>query len=486
VNIILNINHQEYPLIVPANEKLLRTLRKLGFFSLKEGGCEKGECGACTVLIDGKPANSCSLLTAQAEGRLIETVESLGEHPKQGWKKTDGLHVIQKAFVDTGAIQCGYCTPAMVLTAKALLQKESSPTEAQVRKALSGVLCRCTGYLKPVQAVLRAAAILRGEDLPPIVESTADKVFPKMKHVEDHKPLDTVGHAEPKVDAVKLVQGKPAFTADFGKRDMLFAKVLRSSHAHAEITHIDTSKAKALPGVEAVLTWEDIPRVVYSTAGQSHPIPGPLDTFSLDHKMRFVGDRVALVAAKTKEIAQAALELIEVEYEVLPPIVDSRSAMEEGAPVIHDEEEYINFDKSDASKNLAAKIRIDIGDVEKGFTEADQIFEEEFEVPKVHQAYIEPHIAMTYWDENDRLVITTSTQVPFHVRRLLAPVLDLPIKRIRVIKPRVGGAFGGKQEVLIEDVAAHLTIATGRPVLYEMSLEEEFLSARPRHPCDSV
>jgi len=482
VNIILNINHQEYPLIVSANEKLLSTLRKLGFYSLKEGGCEKGECGACTVLIDGKPANSCSLLTAQAEGHLIETVESLGEHPKQGWKKTAGLHVIQKAFVDTGAIQCGYCTPAMVLTAKALLERESSPTEAQVRKAISGVLCRCTGYLKPVQAVLRAAAILRGEDVPPIVESTADKVFPKMKHVADHKPLDTVGHPEPKVDAVKLVQGKPAFTADFGKQDMLFAKVLRSPHAHAEIKHIDTSKAKALLGVEAVLTWEDIPRVVYSTAGQSHPIPGPLDTFSLDHKMRFVGDRVALVAAKTQEIALAALELIEVEYEVLPPIVDSRRAMEEGAPVIHDEKEYVNFDKSDASKNLAAEIRIDIGDVEKGFAEADHIIEEEYEVPKAHQAYIEPHIAMTYWDENDRLVITTSTQVPFHVRRQIAPVLDLPIKRIRVIKPRVGGAFGGKQEVLIEDVAAHLTIATGRPVMYEMSLEEEFLSARPRHP----
>ncbi|MEA3326678.1 MAG: molybdopterin cofactor-binding domain-containing protein [Chloroflexota bacterium] len=489
MNIILNINQQEYPLIVPANETLLRTLRKLGFFSIKKGRCEKGECGACTVLIDGQPVNSCSILSVQAEGHLIETVEALGEHPKQGWKETQGLHVIQQAFVETGAIQCGYCTPAMVLTAKALLGKEPSPTETQVRKALSGVLCRCTGYQKPVQAVLRAAAILRGEEVPMIDEAAAAKspsdghsVFPKMKHVEDHIPFDTVGHAEPKVDAVKLVQGKPAFTADFAKRDMLFAKVLRSPHAHAEIKHIDTSKAKTLPGVAAVLTWEDIPRVVYSTAGQSHPIPGPLDTFSLDHKVRFVGDRVALVAAKTPEIAQAALNMIDVEYEVLLPVIDSTKAMEAGAPIIHDEEEYVNFDKSDASKNLAAKIRIDIGDVEKGFTEADHIFEEEFEVPKQHQAYIEPHIAMTYWDENDRLVITTSTQVPFHVRRQLAPVLGLPIKRIRVIKPRVGGAFGGKQEVLIEDVAAHLTIATGRPVIYEMSLEEEFLAARPRHP----
>jgi putative selenate reductase molybdopterin-binding subunit len=156
--------------------------------------------------------------------------------------------------------------------------------------------------------------------------------------------------------------------------------------------------------------------------------------------------------------------------------------MEEGAPIIHDEADYVNFDASDPSRNLAAKIRIDIGDVEKGFLEADRIFEEEYEVPRVHQAYIEPHVVMTYWDEDDRLVIRTSTQVPFHVRRQIAPVLGLPIKRIRVIKPRIGGGFGGKQEVMIEDVAGHLTIATGRPVIYEMTREEEFVAARPRHP----
>lgn len=499
MKVILNVNHQEYPLNVSAGERLLDTLRRLGFFSIKSGGCEKGECGACAVLFDGLPVNSCTMLTAQAEGHLIETVESLGENPQQGWKDTEGLHVIQQAFVDTGAIQCGYCTPAMVLVAKALLNNTPSPTEAQVRDALSGVLCRCTGYLKPVQAVLRAAAILRGEEVPSIadlIESSEGEASikagdlasleqwaePMIKVIEAHSPMKTVGHPEPKVDAVKLVQGKPAFTADFERRGMLVAKVLRSPYAHAEIKSINNTKAKAMPGVAAVLTWQDIPRVVYSTAGQSHPIPGPLDTFSLDHKLRFVGDRVAFVAAETAEIADAALSLIEVDYEVLQPILDLTHAMEEDAPIIHDEEEYVNFAQSDASKNVAARIRINIGDVEKGFAEADYIFEEEYEVPKQHQAYIEPHVAMTYWDEDDRLVITTSTQVPFHVRRQLAPVLGLPIKRIRVVKPRIGGGFGGKQEVLIEDIAAHLTIATGRPVIYEMTLEEEFLAARPRHP----
>jgi putative selenate reductase molybdopterin-binding subunit len=307
-------------------------------------------------------------------------------------------------------------------------------------------------------------------------------ILPKMTVVDQQEDMTTVGHPEKKVDAVKLVQGKPAFTADIEMRDLLYAKVLRSPHAHAEIKSIDTSEAEALPGVAAVLTWKDIPRVAYSTAGQSHPIPGPLDTFSLDHKVRFVGDRVAMVAAETEEIAYRALDLIKVDYEVLPPIVDPTESMAEGAHVIHNEPEYVDFAESDASKNVAAKIRIDIGDVEKGFAEADHIFEEEYDVPKVQLAHIEPHVTLTYWDEDDRLVVRTSTQVPFHVRRQISPVIGLPIKRIRVVKPRVGGAFGGKQEFLIEDVPAHLTIATGRPVIYEMNREEEFIGARTRHP----
>jgi putative selenate reductase molybdopterin-binding subunit len=292
----------------------------------------------------------------------------------------------------------------------------------------------------------------------------------------------SIGKPAPKVDAMKLSQGKPAFAADYEIRGLLHAKLLKSPHAHARIKSIDTSKAMALPGVAAVLTHKDIPRVAYSTAGQSDPIPGPLDCFSLDNKVRFVGDRVAFVAAETPDIAEKALALIDVEYDVLPALFDSRKAMESGAPVLHDEPEFINFADSDPMKNLAAEIRIDIGDVEQGFREADRIFEAEYEVPKVQQAHIEPHVVLTYWDEDDRMVIRTSTQVPFHVRRILSPVLDLPIKRIRVIKPRIGGGFGGKQEVLIEDVAAHLTIATGRPVLFEYTREEEFIASRSRHP----
>jgi putative selenate reductase molybdopterin-binding subunit len=307
-------------------------------------------------------------------------------------------------------------------------------------------------------------------------------VMPRVVTTPQTKQWKTVGQPEIKVDAVKLAQGKPVFSPDIEMRGMLVAKVLWSPIAHARIIKIDVNKARALPGVAAVLTWQDIPRVVYSTAGQSDPIPGPLDAFSLDNKVRFVGDRVAFVAAENEEIATQALKLIEVEYEPLPVLLDSKVAMDPGTVKIHDEPEFVNFGESNPQKNLAAAIRIDIGDLDKGFAEADKIYEGDYEVPKVQQVSIEPHVVITYWDEDDRLVIRSSTQVPFHVRRILAPVLGLPIKRIRVIKPRIGGGFGGKQEVMVEDVAAHLTIATRRPVRFEYTREDEFVSARSRHP----
>jgi len=515
MRITLTVNEYEHIIDAPPGNSLLESLRSLGYFGVKQG-CETGECGACTVLLDGRPVNACVMLATQAQGHQVETIEAVGQHPEQGWKSTSGLHPLQRAFVETGAIQCGYCTPAQILAAKELLARQADPTEEQVRQALSGVLCRCTGYLKPVQAVLRAAAELRGEQVEPVgVEVptipapagwlpgdeypsqgvgepeggpmpetlvVSSRVMPRITVAPQAESWKSVGKPEPKVDAVKLVQGKPAFTADIEARGMLYARVLHCPVAHAWIGHIDTSRAKALPGVAAVLTWQDIPRVIYSTAGQSDPIPGPLDTFSLDKKVRFVGDRVAFVAAETEAIAEEALALIAVEYEHLPAVLDMAEAMNSGAPVLHDEPEFVNFAESDTSRNLAAQIRIDIGDVERGFAEADYVFEAEYEVPKVQQAHIEPHVVLTYWDEDDRLVIRTSTQVPFHVRRVLAPVLGLPVKRIRVIKPRIGGGFGGKQEILIEDVAAHLTIATSRPVLYKYTREEEFIAARSRHP----
>ncbi len=354
LNFTLNNTPRTWDIAV--NESLLDALRRHGVFGVKHG-CETGECGACTVLLDGLPVTSCTMLAAQADGHTVDTVEGLGEHPVQGWRHTDGLHPLQQAFIEAGAIQCGYCTPAQLLAADALLAQNPNPTEAEVRAALSGVLCRCSGYVKPVEAVLRAAAQMRGEEVPPLpgrldppinvmelppappeveplVEPGTPPATDRTPRVQTQVHLPTmvvavpetvhVGVSEPKVDAVKLAQGKPAFVADVEMRGMLVGKILHSPIAHGTIKRIDVSKARALPGVHAVLTYRDVPRVMFSTAGQSHPIPSPLDFVSLDRKMRYVGDRVAAVAAESEEIAQRALSLIEVEFEELPAVIDSR------------------------------------------------------------------------------------------------------------------------------------------------------------------
>jgi putative selenate reductase molybdopterin-binding subunit len=475
------VNGKNYHWEITPGQTLLDVLRREGYFSIKCGGCGNGECGACTVLLDGNSVNSCTMLAAQAAGHQIITVESMGEHPEHGWKTTKGLHIIQQAFIESGAIQCGFCTPAMILAAKALLEKNPEPGEAEVRDALSGILCRCTGYLKPVEAVLSAATKMSHGDIDNVVIATI-QTRQAIKITKVPETWHSVGKPKIKVDAIKLAQGKPAFTDDIEMRGILVGKILHSPFAHAEILDIDVSEARKLPGVAAVLTWKDIPRIPYSTAGQSDPIPGPLDTFSLDHKVRFVGDRVAFIAAETNEIAKVGLSLIKVTYQELPAILDSTKSMDKDSVIIHDEPEYKHFADSAPEHNLAAKIRIDIGNVEVGFKQADYIIDGEYEVPKVQQSHIEPHVAITFWDEDDRLVVRTSTQVPFHARRILSGVLQLPIKRIRVIKPRIGGGFGNKQEILVEDVAAHLTIATGRPVRVEYTREEEFMASRSRHP----
>ncbi len=503
MQINLSINGEEKTLDVQVHERLLRVLRREACFSVKFGD-EHGMTGSDTILLNGDPINAGMMLAVQAQGQRITTLEGLGS--------SRDLHPLQKAFIETGAIQSGYNTPAQILTAYALLNKNPDPTETEIREALAGVLDRETGYLKVIQAVLRAAAIMRGEDVPPFVpleraipappglfESPwpfdtpdtsgdgGDTVQTKTRTIPaivvsppELREMKTVGKSEPKVDAVKLAAGKPVYADDIEMRGMLHAAMLTSPHAHARITHIDASKARALPGVHAVLTHEDLPRIYYASGGQSYPNPHPYDQVSLDHKVRHVGDRVAVVAADTQEIANEALKLIEVTYEVLPAVLDMEAAMVEGAPVIHDEPDVEGI--YDAKRNIVHHIDASAGDAAAQWAKADHIFEGEYRVHQVQQSSIEPHIVVTWWDEDDRLVIRTSTQVPFHVRRMVAPLLGLPVKKIRVIKPRIGGGFGGKQEMLIEDLCAHLTMATGHPVRFEYTREQEFTSARSRHP----
>jgi putative selenate reductase molybdopterin-binding subunit len=291
---------------------------------------------------------------------------------------------------------------------------------------------------------------------------------------------DVVGRDFRKVDGTKLVTGRAAFTDDIQLPGMLIGKILPSPHAHARIRHIDTRKAKALAGVHAVLTYQDVPRVPHTTAGQAWPEPSPYDTYLLDSKVRFVGDRVAAVAAESRSIAQKALELIEVEYEVLPAVLDLEQAATPGAPVIHDEPDSTRI--YDASRNIAAHILREIGNVDEGWREADLVVEREYRTQRQQHAMLEPHVTICWMDTDGRLVIRSSTQVPYHCRRQVAMILQIPVGRIHVIKPRIGGGFGGKQEMLLEDICGALALAARRPVKIEYTREEEFYMARSRHP----
>ncbi len=473
-SILLTINGEERALTVSRTEQLLDALRRAGYTSVKYG-CGTGDCGACTVLLDGQPVHSCQMRALDAEGREVTTVEALS--------RDGGLHPLQQAFIETGAIQCGYCTPAQILTAKALLDRNPDPTEAEIREALAGVLCRCTGYVKIVQAVQRAAAMLRGENV------GQDVILPRVISPPEMAELEVVGKGEPKVDGVKLAAGRPVFTDDVKLDGMLYGALLTSPHAHARIKRIDASKARALPGVRAVLTHQDLPRVKYASGGQSYPQPPPFDQACLDDKVRHVGDRVAVVAAETPELARRALQLIEVEYEVLEPVLDGEEAMHDGAPIVHDEPDTEGI--YDAQHNIVHHIEVEVGPPpappngggEGGaWARADHVFEGTYRTSQQQHAHIEPHVCITYWDEDGRLVVRTSTQVPFHVRRILSPLIGLPVKQIRVVKPRIGGGFGNKQEMILEDLCAHLTIATGRPVQMMYTRRQEFTSSRSRHP----
>ncbi len=291
--------------------------------------------------------------------------------------------------------------------------------------------------------------------------------------------MKVIGKQTPRVDGPALARGKPVFADDLHLKNILHLKILHSPVAHAKIVNIDASQALARPGVEAVYTHEDFPLHYYTTAGQGYPEPGPRDYRILDDTVRYVGDRVALVVAESLEAAEQAVNEIEVEYEELPALLDMRQART-SAIVIHPEPGKTGI--HDVRHNIAAHIEAEVGDVDKALNELPHVFEGEYYTPFVQQAHIEPHISLSWLDDDGRIVIRTATQVPFHVRRIVAEVLGIPVRLVRVIKPRVGGAFGGKQEILNEELVAAVTLKTGRPARIEYTREEEFYAARSRHP----
>ena len=439
----LTVNGSQYAVLGAGSTTLLEALREqIGLTGTKHG-CGAGDCGACTVLVDGQPTNACLLLAMEAEGREIVTIEGLSHEGR--------LHPMQRAFVEEGAIQCGFCTPGMVLTAKALVDRNPDPGEEEIREALSGTLCRCTGYAGIVRAIQRWRnyAGAPAAEKPP---AGSDAV---------------VGASLPRKDSLEKVTGRAQYADDIRLPGMLMGKILGSPFAHARIKKIDVGKALALPGVKAILTGRDVTDTMYGVS------PARYDEHILaKEKVRHVGDPIAAVAAVDEPTCLEALRRIEVEYEELEAVFDPIRAMQEGAPVVHE----------DFPGNINTRVDWSFGDVEKGFQEADLVLSDTFTGNRTYQSPMEPHCAAAEWHPEGRLTIFTSTQVVHYVRYQLARLFDMPQGDIRVIGTHCGGGFGGKAETNpLEMCASLLSRKTGRPVKMRYTRSEMFHHCRGRH-----
>ena len=298
-------------------------------------------------------------------------------------------------------------------------------------------------------------------------------------NTKELKRFAAVNRSVKKVDGVALVTGQPVYTDDFDVPGALHVKLVRSPHAHAIIKEIDVSRALKIPGVVTILTYKDLPRIPFTRAGQGYPEPSPYDTFVLDRKVRYVGDPVAIVAAETEKAARLGAKAVKVEYEVLDAVLDFEQATNEDAPIIHDEPEAIGI--HDASKNIAAHFEMEIGNIDEVLESCDKVITRTYHTKTQLHAMMEPHASISYFDPNGRLTVITSTQVPFHARRILSRIFNIPIGDIRVIKPRIGGGFGGKQAVHLEPYVVAVTLKTKRPARLVFDRSEVSMSTNIRH-----
>ncbi|MBN2279208.1 MAG: molybdopterin-dependent oxidoreductase [Candidatus Marinimicrobia bacterium] len=297
------------------------------------------------------------------------------------------------------------------------------------------------------------------------------------------KNYTIVGKSEKKIDSLSLATGESKFVDDFELKNLLHCKIVYSPYAFAKILDIDDSEARAMTGVIDVLHFKNTKHILHTTAGQGFPEPSPYDTVMFDHIMRFAGDRAAMIVAESPVIAARAAKKIFVDYQVLQPLLDPEIAMEPDAPRLHDSNRYAAIPvKYEPERNLAAEVEIGFGDISQGESEADFMIDHTYHAHYGSHCAIEPHSVKTYFDEMGRLVIVTATQVPFHVRRIVSKVCQFPLSKIRVIKPRVGGGFGGKQEVFLEQLAATVTIKHKQPCRIVLTRPEVFQSSRTRHP----
>ncbi|GAW33654.1 aldehyde oxidoreductase [Roseovarius sp. A-2] len=425
--------------------RLLDFLRdELNLTGTKEG-CGAGECGTCSVFVDGKLVKSCLMPVAKVSGSRIETIEGLA--------KPGDLTPVQRAFHKTGASQCGYCIPGMVMAATSALRENPQADIEEIKERLGGNICRCTGYTKIFEAVEIAKAVIAGD-------------MPETALEEDSVEDSYIGANVRRIDAPSKVSGRLKYAADMKMPDMLQMQVLRSPHAHARIVSIDTSAAEAMDGVACVITADDVPgKDGFGVFVHDQPIMAR-------GKVRHVGEAVAAVAAEDLVTARRALAMIRVEYEELPGLYDPADALKPGAPVIHD---Y-------APDNLVKHIPVRKGDTQKGFAEADLILEDDFGTQQVEHAYLEPEAGIAYVDPDDVVVVISPSQNITHHRHMLAEIIAKPINKVRFIMSPVGGGFGGKEDMIYQGMLALCAMKTHRPVQLNFTREESLIASAKRHP----
>jgi aldehyde oxidoreductase len=440
---------------------LLDFLREdLGITGTKKG-CEEGECGACTVIMNGKSVLSCLIPAVKADGAVIETVE--------GMSRGGRLHPLQEAFLKEGAIQCGYCTPGMLLSAKAFLDSQPEPSEEATREAISGNLCRCTGYAKIVRAVASASKKIQeavGTDDGPSNPSWAEDRRQGQKHpslIQGPDPLTVVGKSIPRVDALGKVTGASLYAGDVSFPGMLHLRVFRSDRPHAKILRIRIEEAEGQPGVVAILTHGDVPgmnRIGHYEKDQ--PV-------LCDDRVRFVGDPIVLVAAETPEASERALELIRVDYEDLPGLFSPEEALRPDAVKIHE------------TGNLLQERSLLKGDPDRGMGESEVVVTNIYRTQMVEHAYLEPEAGVA--DFRDGKVTVWMPSKYSHLDRMeLAGVLGLPLDQIRIVNMTIGGYFGEKTSLSPGYYAALAALKTGRPCKMVYTREESIVSTRKRHP----
>ena len=429
--------------------------------------CDRGECVACTVLMDGRPVYACSQLAPWVDGTQIQTVEGL----EQGGR----LSVLQQAFVDNNGPQCGFCTSGQLMTATALLAAGRSPERDDVRRAMTGNLCRCSNYNAIVEGVLVAAGTAQVGSTAPRQVSTA---------VAPLTTLMTVGPATARVDAVERVTGRATYSADVRLPGMIYGRVLRSPHPHARLRRIDVSRAEALPGVKAVITHERAPIVwgAGSVSGGRQYNDRVKEITKhrrqlFDNPVRFVGALVAAVAAVDRHVAEEALRLIDVDYAPLPFVLDPEAALEPNAPKVWPEGNL-----SPDIENRLEPMTTRRGDIDAGFRDADQVFEDRYSTAFVHDAQMERRVCLAQW-EGDKLTLYTPTQGISNCRHDTARDLGMPDDKVRIVCKYMGGGFGNKNQNQDADlIAALLAKAAGAPVVLELSRHEDWLGMHGRWP----